>query len=116
MLHHDLDLAPEPLPLRVDDTDTVRVGRTRVTLDLLIGAFQFGKSPEEIAHSFNTLDLADVYTVIGYYLRHRAEVDAYLERREREAAAFQEQMEALFPPDGLRERLLARRAASKPAS
>jgi len=57
----------------------------------------------------------DPHALIGYYLRHRAEMDAYLEQREREADEFRKQMEALFDPRGLRERLLARRAASKPA-
>ena len=30
------------MPLRVDDSGTVRVGDTRVTLDILIGAFKLG--------------------------------------------------------------------------
>jgi hypothetical protein len=34
-----------------------------------------------MVEQFPTLDLADVYAVIGYYLRHRADVDAYVERR-----------------------------------
>lgn len=111
-----LDLSPESPPLRVNDTDTVRVGRSGATLDILIGAFNLGESPEAIVSDFPTLELADVYAVVGYYLRHRAAVDAYLEQRQGEAEAFQKQMEALFPPEGLRERLLARRATSNPAS
>ena len=110
-----LEITADPPPLRVDeDGETIRVGRSRVTLDILICAFNQGKSPEEIVRSFDTLDLAEVYAVIGYYLRRRADVDAYLEQRQREADAFWRQMEALFPPEGVRERLLARRADSKP--
>ena len=111
-----LTITTDPLSLRIDeDGETVRVGSSRVTLDILICAFNQGRSPEEIVSSFPTLDCPDVYAVIGHYLRHRAEVDAYLEQRQREAEAFWEQMEALFPPEGVRERLLARRAARKPA-
>lgn len=114
MLH--LDLSPEPLPLRVVDEKVIRIGQTRIPLERVVYAFTHGQSPEEIVADFTTLDLADVYTVIGYYLRHRAAVDAYVAEQEREADALQKQMEALFPRDGLRERLLARRDASKPAS
>lgn len=111
-----LTISTDPPPLRVDeDGETVRVGHSRVTLDILLEAFKLGNSPEEIVYSYDTLELADVYTVIGYYLRHHAEVDAYLDQRQREADSFQKQMEALIPSEGLRERLLARRAASKPA-
>ena len=91
-----LEITTGPLPLRLDEDDEpIPVRDSRVTLDILICAFNQGESPEQIVYSFNTLELADVYTVIGYYLRHRAEVDAYLEQRQREADAFQKQMEAL---------------------
>ena len=32
---------------------------------------------EEIVQQYPTLDLADIYTVIAYYLRNREDVDAY---------------------------------------
>jgi len=111
-----LAITTDPPPLYLDaDGETVRVGRSRVTLDVLLEAFALDDSPETIVSEFDTLDLADVYTVIGYYLRHRAEVDAYLEQRQQKADELRRQMEAKFPREGLRERLLARRAASKPA-
>lgn len=110
-----LGIATDPFPLRIDSGGAVRVGRTRVRLDTVIYAYTHGRTPEEIVESFDSLDLADVFTVIGYYLRHRAEVDAFLEENQREAEELHKQMEALFPSEGIRERLLARRAASKPA-
>lgn len=77
-----LAIITDPSPLRVDgDAETVRVGHTRVTLDVLLDAFALGDSPETIVSAFETLDLTDVYTVIGYYVRHRTEIDAYLEQR-----------------------------------
>jgi uncharacterized protein (DUF433 family) len=108
-----LVLTPIPQPLRVDEHGTVRVGRTRIPLDTVVFAYQQGDRPEEIAENFDTLDLADIYATISYYLRHRQEVDAYLAEREREAEALRRELESRSPPDGLRERLLARRRAAQ---
>jgi uncharacterized protein (DUF433 family) len=98
------------IPLREDSDGTLRVGNTRVILELVVYAFQTGRTPEEIVQSYTTLTLADVYLVIGYYLRHQAEVDAYIEQRDREAEEFRREIEAKQgTQDGIRERLLARR-------
>ena len=37
------------LPLRLDTQGTIRVGRSRVTLDTVIAAYHQGASPETIA-------------------------------------------------------------------
>jgi uncharacterized protein (DUF433 family) len=99
----------EPPPLRVDARGAVRVGATRVSLDTVVGAFQNGCTAEEIVIKYPTLELADVYAVIAYYLRHREEVEAYLDQRRTEAAELRAKIEARFPRVGIRERLLARR-------
>jgi len=104
------------VPLRVEESGTVRVGNTRVTLDTIIYAYKGGDSPEQIAEGFDTVPLADIYAVINYYLRHREEVEAYLERRELEAAEIRARWEAMHPQNGLRERLLARRNAAEPVA
>ena|SRR5712691_7370248 len=57
-----------------------RVAGSRVSLDSLVYAFWDGKSPEAIAQSFPTLTLEQVYGAIALYLRHRAEIDAYLQQ------------------------------------
>lgn len=106
-----LTIAPERLPLAEDEHGVMRVGGTRVTLDTVVGAFNDGASAEDIISMYPSLDLADVYAVIAYYLRRRADVDAYLRRREEEGAAIRSENEARFDPHGVRERLLARRAA-----
>ena len=54
--------------------------------------------------------IADVYHVIGYYLRHLAEVEAYLHQRREQIDTVRQQNEARFDPQGVRARLLARRA------
>ena len=74
------------VPLRMDDGDVIRVGKTRVTLQAVVADFHRGASPEEIAHHYPALNLSDVYVVIGYYLQNRAEVDAYVQHQRQLAA------------------------------
>jgi uncharacterized protein (DUF433 family) len=97
----------DPIPLSQDADGIFRVGGTRVTLDVVIRAFNRGATAEEIVQRFTSLQLADVYQVIGYYLKHAAELSRYLERRQKEE---QELLEGHpeWAPQGLRERLLAR--------
>lgn len=99
----------EGVPLAVDGRGVVRVGGTRVTLDSVVAAFLEGATAEEIASQYPSLDLADAYAAISYYLRHRSEVDSYLRRRERQAQGVRERTERRCRPEGIRARLLARR-------
>ena len=100
------------VPLRRDAGGAWRVAATRVPLDTVVAALDAGATPEEICQRYPTLDLADVYAVLGYYLRHRPEVEAYLRQREQEAAEVRREVEARHDPHGLRDRLLARRATA----
>lgn len=104
-------VATETIPLVTDTDGVIRVGKRQVTLDTVITAFLDGATAEEIAHQHPSLDLADVYSVIGYYLRRRAEIDAYLDRRRELAERIRKQNESRFDPSGIRDRLLARRAS-----
>jgi uncharacterized protein (DUF433 family) len=106
-----LEVVVDPVPFAEDADGVVRVGGTRVTLDTLVAAFREGASPETIADQYPVLRLADVYTALGYYLRHQEEVDAYLQRRRHQAARVRAENESRFSPAGVRERLLARRKA-----
>ena len=81
---------------------------TRVLLDVFVVAFQSGATAEEIVQQFPSVSLADVYLIIGHYLVHTAEIDAYLCRRQAEAVELQRTFEARFNPIGIRARLLAR--------
>ncbi len=103
-----LRIATDPVPLHIDQDGVVRVSGTRVTLDTVLGTFLMGVTPEEIAARYPTVALADVYAVIGYYLRHQAEVDQYLQQREQAAERVRRENEARWSPAGVRERLLAR--------
>jgi len=104
-----ISIVAEPAPLTVDADGVIRVGGTRVTLDTIVAAFLDGATAEEIAQQYPSLDLADIYAAISYYLRHRPEVEAYLQQRRRLAEEVRRENESRFAPHGVRARLLARR-------
>jgi uncharacterized protein (DUF433 family) len=79
--------------LREDPDGALRVGESRVLLDLVIRAFQDGATPETIVQRYSTLVLRDVYAVVAYYLGHGRQIDEYLARREREAGAVRQRIE-----------------------
>lgn len=89
-------------------TAVPRVGKSRVTLDTIIGAFLDGTSAEGITEQYPSVSLGDVYSVIAYYLSHTGLVDAYLREREEHSALVRKANERLFNPSGLRARLLTR--------
>lgn len=99
----------EPVPLETTADGVVRIGGTRVTLDTVVAAFEEGATAEEIAQQYPVLRLADVYAALGYYLRHRSDVEAYLRARRLQATEVRENNVARFDASGVRARLLARR-------
>jgi uncharacterized protein (DUF433 family) len=111
-----LQIAADPVPLRADASGTVRVGRSRVTLDLVVEEFLAGSPPERIVEQYDALKLPDVYAVLAYYLRHRREVDAYLADRRQRAGALRGEIEGHFPSGGLRARLQERQAKERDAA
>ncbi len=101
----------DPTPLRVDEHGVIRVGDSQVLLDVVIREFNNGAEPEAIAQGYPTLNLADVYGVIAYYLRRRKEIDDYLRSRQEEAGKLRQEIEARQPGRAeLRAKLLARKA------
>src|SRR5437016_1723794 len=102
-------------PLRIDEAGAVRVGNTRITLDLVVEEYENGMTPEDMVRAYDTLVLADVHAVIAYYLRHRDEVKAYLKRRQQEAEALRAKIEADRPRVS-RDELLTRRNAMENAN
>ncbi len=106
-----LTIQTDPASLRIDETGVVRVGESQVVLDVVIQEFHNGAEPEAIARAFPSLKLADVYGAITYYLRHRQEVDDYLQARRQQAAELRQEIEARQGDRAeLRARLLARQA------
>jgi uncharacterized protein (DUF433 family) len=106
-------IATDVIPMEPDTAGVVRVGGTRVTLDTIIAAFKDGATAEEIVHQYPSLALADVYSVIGHYLRRTEEVEAYLQQRKVQADAVRKQNEMRFDPQGVRDRLMARLARTE---
>jgi uncharacterized protein (DUF433 family) len=106
-----LTIQTDPVPLRTDEHGVIRVGESQVLLDIVIREFNNGSDPEGIVQGYPTLDLANVYAVIAYYLRHPKEVDAYLQSRREEAEQLRKEIEAKHPGRAdLRAKLLARKA------
>ncbi len=104
------NIHPEPIPLRVDEHGVIRVGDSQVLLDIVIREFNNGAEPEAIASGYPTLNLADVYGVIAYYLRHRVELDQYVYDRRHDAEKLRQEIEAKQPSRAeLRAKLLARK-------
>ena len=98
----------EPVPLREDADGVIKVGGTRVTLDTVLTAYREGSTPEQIAQDYSSLEVADIYGAIAYYLHHRDEVEEYLERRRQTAEAVRRELRERFPTEGLRDRLQGR--------
>src|SRR5437588_6120412 len=106
----------EPLtivvPLREDPPGVFRVGKSRVLLELVLRAFKAGATPEAIAQSYDTLNLADVYAVLSRYLAAPEPFEEYLRHCDEAAAQTRRKIEEAQGPQGnLRALLLARAQA-----
>lgn len=103
---------PEAPPLHEDAAGALRVGQSRVLLEIVIRAFEDGAAPETIVQQYPALALADVYAVIAYYLRHVDEVDKYLSGRELQAQIAGRRVQTQQGDlTAIRARLLAQRQA-----
>jgi len=107
-----LQIHIEKVPLKVISDEVVYVGNTRVPLETVIFTFNEGNTPEEIVMQYPALHLADVYQVIGYYLQHRDEIDAYVDQAQQHHDQVKLENQSRFDTRDLRERLLSRRDAS----
>lgn len=115
MLTVDFEPLTVAVPLWEDPPGVVRVGKSRVLLELVLRAFRRGETPEGIVRSFRTLQLADVYAVISRYLANPQPFDEYLRRCDEEADTVRSQLAAAgmtggvskeeFADPGTRERI-----------
>lgn len=101
-------LEPLILPLVEDAHGVLRITKSRVTVDVIVYDFRSGLTAEEIALNYPTINLADIYAVLSYYLSHREELDIYLETQERQSEAKRQEVFQHSPQADLRERLRAR--------
>ncbi|WP_271254551.1 DUF433 domain-containing protein [Pseudanabaena sp. Chao 1811] len=58
-------LEREVPPFREDESEAIRIGKTRVLLELVIRVFLDGVSPETIVQQYSTLSLSDTYSAIA---------------------------------------------------
>ena len=94
-------------PLRWDaEAGVWRVGATNLTLETLVEFFEAGWDADAMAREFDGLDLATVYSTLGYALRWRETLAPYLAARRTKAAAARRAGET--DAAALRTRLLAR--------
>ena len=100
------------IKLTETEAGVLRIGDSRVSLDTVIIAFAQGATPEQIVEDYDSLELAEVYAAISYYLQNREEVDAYLAQRKVRRDELRREIESRSSPQGIRERLLARRRQS----
>ena len=104
----------QKIPLTIWKDGTIRVKDTRLLLDMIINAHKRGQSPEEIFDSFPSeiYTVADIYSIIAYYLTNKSKIDKYLAKREMEAKEIKSQIESApgYKERGekLREKLLSR--------
>jgi uncharacterized protein (DUF433 family) len=102
----ELELRQTP-PLAEDAEGAIRVQGSRVTLDIVVGAFLKGATAKQLQDSFPSLSWRDIYGTIAFYLEHQPAVTAYLARRRTEAA-LREMIESQPDTAAFRARLHAR--------
>ena len=105
-----LVLKSEKPPLCEDEVGVIRVGNSRVLLEIVIRAFQDGAAPESIVSQYSTLTLSDTYGAIAYYLKNQEIVEEYLSQREELAESIKQRLEANQPDlSQIRSRLLSQK-------
>lgn len=89
---------------------TIRIGKTRVSLESIVHHFSLGATAEEIAQKFPSLTLAEVYGAISYFLENHEEVAKYVLRQESESDEVENEFKSKFQSANLelRKRILTR--------
>src|SRR5829696_4320408 len=104
----------QTLPLRLTEDGSIRISGSRVSLDSVVHHYKLGATAEQIAQKFPSLELADVYAAITYYLNHEETVEEYLRQQEAKGDEVQKKIESdpqyQKQSADFRARLLARKA------
>src|SRR4051812_33399485 len=100
----ELNVAPRPVPLYQDATGRWRMRESRIPLERVVQYHQAGATPEAIVDAFDTLRLADVYAVVGFYLDNKEAVDDYIRYWDARADEVEKKIREDFPArPGLKE-------------
>lgn len=102
--------ANQTVPLVMDETGTIRVKGSRVTLDIIVSRFKQGDTAEDIQQSFPTITLGQVYAALAYYLEHESKIEVYLRERDQEADRLRQFWMGHPKSAALRQRLRALRS------
>lgn len=102
----------QTVPLEIWEDGTIRVGGTRLLIDMIVEAHNDGRCPEDIYESFPSkyYTVADIYSVIAYYLSHKAAIDKHLAEKERKAEAIRRKYEGTSEHQAFRAELRRRKA------
>jgi uncharacterized protein (DUF433 family) len=84
----------------------IRLKGHRIGIEHVLEIYKDGRSAEEIAATFPSLRLEDVYASILYYLLHRPSIDAYLRDYEELGQRMMAQADSQPSPAGARLREL----------
>ncbi len=73
--------------LLIERSSNIRGGRPRitgtgVTVQRIVGWYKLGLTPEEIAHEYGHLSLAQVHAALAYYHANREEIEKSLTEEE----------------------------------
>jgi len=87
----------QQVPLTLWEDGSIRVKGTRLLLDMIVNAHKRGECPEEIFDSFpsNEYTVADIYSIIAYYLKHKSQIEKYLAKREKDAEEIRKEIESM---------------------
>ena len=79
-------------PIAWDEYGECRVWGTRVHVHFVLNRYtKHGETPEQIVDGFPTVELADAYAIIAYYLHNKEEMDEWIKAEdEAEERAFEE--------------------------
>jgi uncharacterized protein (DUF433 family) len=77
----------------IDDKGVARVAGSRIrVIDLALEKNTEGWTPEQIQQAHPHLTLGQIYAALAYYHDHKAELDADIERRFRDAEELRRQL------------------------
>jgi uncharacterized protein (DUF433 family) len=93
----ELPLAPRPVPLFRLENGVYRVTNSRIPLERIVEMHKQGATPEQIVESCDVLRLADVYTLIGYYLDNKRIVEDYLREMDELGDEIERKIKAELP-------------------
>lgn len=107
---------PMETPIAWLENGAARVAGTRVPLELVLWSHKEGKRPEEVVGQFPTIQPADVYAVLAYYLRNTEEMEAYLRETQEDIEAAEAELDVRYPDRRDLAKRIAARAAPQRAS